>query len=150
MYRQINYMLNKDVGFNKEQLIVIERAHALGSRVKAFKDEVRQIPGVVNIASSTAVPNRNNNNNGYGIEGRQQESYLLQTNWIDYNYLDTYGMKVVQGAHTFVVGMQTMDSHIARLLEAGRVKGEEAYMKAFDKKLFEKHWSFAVDQNGDQ
>lgn len=97
MYRQINYMLNKDVGFNKEQLIVIERAHALGARMKAFKDEVRQLPGVVNIASSTAVPNRNNNTNGYGIEGRQQESYLLQTNWIDYNYIDTYGMNVASG-----------------------------------------------------
>ena len=41
MYRQINFMLNKDVGFNKEQLIVIERAHVLGPRWKAFKDAGR-------------------------------------------------------------------------------------------------------------
>ncbi len=32
MYRQINFMLNKDVGFNKEQLIVINRAQALGNK----------------------------------------------------------------------------------------------------------------------
>ncbi len=97
MYRQINFMINKDLGFNKEQLIVINRADALGQKMKAFKDAVRNIPGVVNIASSTAVPGRNNNNNGYMIEGRKDETFLATTNWVDYNYLDTYGMTVVEG-----------------------------------------------------
>lgn len=97
MYRQINYMLNKDVGFNKEQLVVINRAGALGESTKAFKEVVKKIPGVINIASSTAVPGRNNNNNGYRIEGRKDESFLLMTNWVDYDYLDTYGMTLSTG-----------------------------------------------------
>lgn len=97
MYRQISFMLNKDVGFSKEQLIVIERAHVLGSRWKAFKDAAKELPGVLNITSSTAVPGRNNNNNGYLIEGRNDESFLLVTNWVDYDYLDTYGMTLASG-----------------------------------------------------
>lgn len=97
MYRQINYMLNKDVGFNKEHLMVINRAEALGNKVKAFKDVVKGIPGVVKIASSTAVPNRNNNNNGYMMEGRKEETFLIQTNWVDYDYLETYGMTLTKG-----------------------------------------------------
>ncbi len=97
MYRQIKYMLNKDVGFNKEQLIVINRAGALGTKVKSFKEAVMNIPGVINIASSTAVPGRNNNNNGYMLEGKKDETLLLQTNWVDYDYLDTYGMTLVSG-----------------------------------------------------
>lgn len=97
MYRQIHYMLNKDVGFNKEQLIVINRADAIGQKMKSFKESIKRIPGVVNIASSTAVPNRTNNNNGYGLEGRKDESFLMVTNWVDYNYLDTYGMKLASG-----------------------------------------------------
>jgi putative ABC transport system permease protein len=97
MYRQIKYMLNKDVGFDKEQLIVINRAGTLGTKMKSFKESVKDIPGVVNIASSTAVPGRNNNNNGYRIEGRKDESFLMMTNWVDYNYLATYGMTVVSG-----------------------------------------------------
>lgn len=97
MYRQINFMLRKDVGFNKEQLIVINRAEALGSKIKSFKETVKGISGVVNIASSTAVPGRNNNNNGYTIEGRNDESFIIMTNWVDYNYLDTYGMKLASG-----------------------------------------------------
>jgi putative ABC transport system permease protein len=59
MYRQIYYMLNKDMGFNKEQMLVINRAQSLESRVEPFKDAVKKIPGVINIASSTAVPFNN-------------------------------------------------------------------------------------------
>lgn len=97
MYRQIKYMLNKDMGFNKEQLIVINRAEAVGSKMKAFKEAVKGISGVVNISSSTAVPGRVNNNNGYGLEGRKDESFLMVTNWVDYNFLETYGMKLEKG-----------------------------------------------------
>jgi putative ABC transport system permease protein len=91
MYRQIKFMLNKDVGFNKEQLLVINRANVLGGKMKSFKESVKEIPGVINI------PGRNNNNNGYRIEGRKDESFLMTTNWVDYNYLDTYGMTLVSG-----------------------------------------------------
>lgn len=97
MYRQINYMLKKDVGFNKDQLIVINRAEALGQKIKSFKQSVKTIPGVVNISSSTAVPGRTNNNNGYGLEGRKDQSFLMVTNWVDYNFLDTYGMQLASG-----------------------------------------------------
>jgi putative ABC transport system permease protein len=97
MYRQIRYMLNKDVGFNKEQLIVINRAGSLGTKMKSFKEVVKNIPGVVNIASSTAVPGRSNNNNGYMIEGRKDETFLAMTSWVDYNFLETYGMTLASG-----------------------------------------------------
>jgi putative ABC transport system permease protein len=97
MYRQIKYMLNKDVGFNKEQLLVINRADALGTKAKSFKEAIKGIPGVINIAGSTSVPGRGNNNNAYMMEGRKEETFLMQTNWIDYDYLDTYGMTLATG-----------------------------------------------------
>ena len=97
MYRQINFMINKDVGFNKEQVIVINRAEAVGLKMKAFKETVKNIPGIVNISSSTAVPGRINNNNGYLIEGRKDETFLAVSNWVDYNFLETYGMTLVSG-----------------------------------------------------
>jgi putative ABC transport system permease protein len=97
MYRQINYMLNKDLGFNKEQLIVINRAGALGTKIQSFKDAVKEIPGVINISNSAGVPGRLFSNSGYGIEGRKDETFLIQTNLIDYDYLDTYGIKLISG-----------------------------------------------------
>lgn len=97
MYRQISFMLNKDVGFNKEQMLVINRAHALESRIEAFKNAAKEIPGIRSISSSTAVPGRTNNNNGYGIEGRKDETILMSTSWVDYGFIDTYGMSLAEG-----------------------------------------------------
>lgn len=97
MYRQINFMINKNVGFDKNNLLVIERAHAIGQKMKSFKNEIKQLPGIVNISSSTAVPGRNNNNNGYGIEGRSEESFLLTTAWVDFDFIDTYGIELSSG-----------------------------------------------------
>ncbi len=97
MNSQIKYMLNKDVGFRKDQLIVIERADAVGSKMKAFKTSIKGIPGVVNVASSTALPGRVNNNNGYMIEGRKDESFLMTTAWVDYDFLETYGITLASG-----------------------------------------------------
>jgi putative ABC transport system permease protein len=97
MYRQIDFMLNKDLGFKKEQLLVINRAGSLGPKMKSFKSVVREIPGVVNITSSTAIPGRTNNTNGYRIEGRKDDPVIMATAWVDYNYLDTYGMSLNSG-----------------------------------------------------
>jgi putative ABC transport system permease protein len=97
MNKQIKYMLNKDVGFNKEQVLVIERAHVIGNRMKSFKESVKKLPGVINVASSTAIPGRTNNNNDYLLEGRKDETLLMSSSWVDYDFLETYGMKLDSG-----------------------------------------------------
>jgi putative ABC transport system permease protein len=96
MFRQINYMLNKDLGFNKEHVVVLNNASAIGGKMQAFKEEVKSLTGVISIAASTAVPGHNNNNNGYRIKGRE-EGFLLQSNWVDYDYFDTYGFQLADG-----------------------------------------------------
>lgn len=97
MFRQLQFMQNKELGFNKENVLVITRADAIGDHILSFKDEVKKIPGVINVSASTAVPGHSNNNNGYQVQGRADESFLLQSNWVDYDYLDTYGFKLASG-----------------------------------------------------
>ena len=98
MYRQIKYMLNKDLGFNKEQIIVINKAETLGTRLTSFKETVKGIPGVINMVSSSAVPGRNNNSVRYKRDGGKDDKYeVLETNYIDYDYLETYGITLVSG-----------------------------------------------------
>jgi putative ABC transport system permease protein len=97
IFKQINFMITKDMGFKKEQLLVINRAGVIGTKIKSFKAELLELPGVMNVSASTAAPSHNNNGNGYTIEGRDQESFLLETNWVDYDYFDTYGIKLKTG-----------------------------------------------------
>lgn len=97
MFRQLQYMQHKELGFNKENVMVLKRAEAIGNHIKSFKDELLKIPGVMNVAASTAVPGHSNNNNGYRVQGRPDETFLLQTNWVDHDYLETYGIKLESG-----------------------------------------------------
>ena len=97
MYRQLTFMQNKDLGFNKDRLMVIEQASSIGNQVNTFKEEVLKLPGIQNVSASTAVPGHNNNNNGYMLEGRDGETFLMQTAWVDYDFLKTYGIKLTDG-----------------------------------------------------
>ncbi len=97
MYRQLNFMINKDVGFDKENLMVIDQAGTIGDQVKTFKQELLRLPGIKNVSVSTAVPGHNNNNNGYMMDGRDGETFLMQTDYVDYDYFETYNIKLVEG-----------------------------------------------------
>ena len=99
MFRQIQYMQNKDLGFNKEHLLVLSRADIIGNKVESFKEELKKLPGVLNVTASTALPSRNNNNNGHMVEGRREETLLLETTWADYDFIDTYEMEMAQGRY---------------------------------------------------
>jgi putative ABC transport system permease protein len=98
IFRQIHYMINKDLGFDKEQLLVIRRMEAVNKKIIPFKEEIGRIPGVVSSANSTAIPGYPNNNNGFQIDGRPaEETYLMQVNWIDYDFLKTYKIPMEEG-----------------------------------------------------
>jgi len=97
IFKQINFLINKDMGFNKDHLMVISRAGVIGNKIKPFKDELLKLEGVESVSASTAAPAHNNNGNGYTIEGRDQESFLLETNWVDYDYFKTYDIKLLSG-----------------------------------------------------
>jgi len=97
IFKQINFMMKKDMGYAKDNLVVLSRAHAIGDHVKSFKSELLNMQGVKSVSASTAAPLHNNNGNGYIIEGRDQESFLLETNWVDYDYFKTYDIELSSG-----------------------------------------------------
>ncbi len=97
MFRQIQYMQNKDLGFDKEHLLVLNRADIIGNKIESFKEELNKLPDVVCVTASTALPSRNNNNNGHMVEGRRDETLLLETAWADYDFIETFGMEMAQG-----------------------------------------------------
>ncbi len=97
MERQIRYMVNKDPGFKKEGIMVIARGGSVGEKMASFKQELMKLPEVESVAGSTAVPGHNNNTNGYSLEGRSDESLLLETNWVDHDFWETYKIPLKNG-----------------------------------------------------
>ncbi|MBS1662805.1 MAG: ABC transporter permease [Bacteroidetes bacterium] len=56
IYRQLSYIRHKDIGFDKEQLLVIRNAGALGNQAQAFKKELSGLPGISGITYTAYLP----------------------------------------------------------------------------------------------
>jgi putative ABC transport system permease protein len=101
--RQLNYIQNKKLGFNKDQVIVIEDAFALGNNRIPFKEEIMR-SGKMERATMTGflpVSGTWRSDTPWWVEGRDpavQENMVSIQNWrVDYDYIKTMGMKIKEG-----------------------------------------------------
>ncbi len=58
--KQMKYMTSEKLGFTKEQTLIVERTELLGENTRAFKNEIKNIKGVTNVTSATALPGQQN------------------------------------------------------------------------------------------
>jgi len=89
--RQLKYMLDMDLGYDKEQVVVLQRIHPLGRGIRVFCQELETIPGVESASSSTTFLGFNNSVESYMIEGREASmNFLFATNYVDPAFMRTY------------------------------------------------------------
>jgi putative ABC transport system permease protein len=97
VYRQMDFMQKKDLGFDKENTVVVERVFTLQNQGEAFKQELRRLPGVVSAAGSNTVVS---GGYYYGImfqaEGDPEVKTTRGMN-IDEDFIETMGLKIIQG-----------------------------------------------------
>ena len=109
--RQLKYMLNMDLGFDKEQLLVLKRIYPLGNQIQAFCREVEKIPGVAAASNSTTYLGFNNSTESYQIKGRDaSKNYLFATNYVDYDFMRTYHFRLADTEGRFFDPSYTTDT----------------------------------------
>lgn len=100
VYNQLHFIQNKKLGFDKEQVIILNNTYLLGSQIEAFKDALLSQTQVINATVSSYLPTPSNRNNSAVIPEGNRGSNLTTSiqNWIvDYDYIDTLGMNIAQG-----------------------------------------------------
>jgi putative ABC transport system permease protein len=100
IYSQLNYIHNKDIGFNRNQIITINNTSALGGQAGTFKNELLQISGIQNCTMSGFLPvNYNRNNNAFFTStALDANSGMSMQIWpVDENYVPTLDIKILQG-----------------------------------------------------
>ena len=101
VYRQLNYIQTKKLGFSKDQVLVINGTGALGNNSTAFKNEVAKLSGVTGstFAGFLPVSNSSRNDNTYSKEAvmDSKNGLNMQTWVIDYDYLKVMGMELLSG-----------------------------------------------------
>lgn len=100
-YRQMQFILNAKIGFNKDQVLLVQGTNLLGEQVRSFKNEVMRLPGVKSASISDYLPVRGTNRNGNGFwkEGRKEIDQSVGTQFwlVDHDYLTTLGIKLSEG-----------------------------------------------------
>ncbi|MDB5024705.1 MAG: yknZ 4 [Mucilaginibacter sp.] len=100
IYNQLNYIQTKNLGYNRDQVLVIDKAFELGSHAKTFKQQVKQLPGVVNATLTGYLPTSQMRSTTifFGDATADQKKSIFPQSWnVDEDYLSTLGMKITAG-----------------------------------------------------
>ena len=94
IYRQISYVKNVNLGFDKENVIRLQTKDQAYLNAQAFKNELLAIPGVDKIAFCKGVPGNITNGMYDIVDGQEVEMRHL---YCDPDYIDLMGFSVVSG-----------------------------------------------------
>ena len=98
VYRQLSFMTRKDIGFDKENLIVIRRPDAFFRQMPSFRDQILALPGVEKVGYSRQVPGTNFNNNAFfNDEDPEKKTYLLQQAGVSLDFPEALGVQLTEG-----------------------------------------------------
>jgi putative ABC transport system permease protein len=99
VYRQIHFMLNKELGYEKESVVYFIKRANIRTQYDAFKSELLRDPAVVGVTASSDVPTYSvHSTGGFSWEGKDPETHFLIHQFsVDHDYLRTFNMNVIAG-----------------------------------------------------
>jgi putative ABC transport system permease protein len=108
IYNQTKYILNKKVGFDKDQVLMIQGTNTLDGKAEVFKKEIQKLSGVKNASVGDYLPitGTNRDGNPFWKEGRTKiDPSIGAQKWrVDRDYLNTLGIKLIAGRDFFKEG----------------------------------------------
>jgi len=114
IYNQLKYIQNKDLGYNRDQVLIVKNVGALATAAKTFKQEVKQLPGVQNATLTGALPTNDvgNETSFFKDPVIDQKRAVLTGQWnVDEDYIPTLGIKMAAGRN-FSKDMMTDSSAV--------------------------------------
>jgi putative ABC transport system permease protein len=99
VYEQMKFIQNTKLGYNKEQLLVLNNSRALYENERVFRDHLLNDTRIENVTMSgykPAGPSSNNNALAYP-EGRENQLTKTLEYKIDERYIPTLGMQLAAG-----------------------------------------------------
>jgi len=98
VYKQINFIKNKDMGYEREQVLTIQLNRESASSFDPLVDQLSQSPAILSWSSSGNVPGRTMDRIGIVPEGAtKEESWIVSGMIMDENFLDTLSIELVEG-----------------------------------------------------
>jgi len=105
VFQQVEFIRSKDLGFQKDQILVVDDVDAAGNQLISFRDEVKRLSQIENVSLSSYLPTPSSRSGitffseGAFIEsGMKSERALIIENWdVDHAYIQTLGLEIIAG-----------------------------------------------------
>ncbi len=96
VFSQLRMIQTKDIGFKKQDIIIINNAYLLEEKSNVFKNELRQLPHVLHVAGSNLLPGMRLNNIGFGAE-EFDGGFTLNLICCNPEYFDVFNFNMAHG-----------------------------------------------------
>jgi len=95
--KQLNFLKNKDLGFSKEAIVLLDIPDQEGLDV--LRTQLMSHPSIENVSFNVGAPtSKNDINTTFYKEGTPESaSHNIALKTIDYEYFDTYGLELLAG-----------------------------------------------------
>lgn len=128
---QISYLRNRDLGFEKENLLVINNINQLKSR-SVFKEDVNKNSAVISSTLSSNIPSLNADMELFRKLDGKQEDLVMTLIDADEDFIETFGLKINKGA---CYGDADLDKRNPRVVVNNRAQEILEYEDAIDQRI---------------
>ena len=99
MLQQLNYIKNKDVGFNKDQVVVLSMNATSNKNYAVLKDELKKNPNILNVTAFNIMLGNEFGSMGshYKTDKGEIKNLTVSHLVVDVNYLDFFNIKLAAG-----------------------------------------------------
>ena len=102
VYNQLDYISNKKLGFNKDQVIVVKKTDDIAIQrpgiIESFINDLKSIPGVIDASNSINIFGENFGNTPYKMYGTN-DNHLMNILFADHNFASVYGIEMAKGRY---------------------------------------------------
>ncbi len=102
VFQQINFIQNKELGFSKEQILIVNDVYGAGDKAEAFKKEVENLAQVKKATLSSFLPTPSSRSDyTFFKEGStEQENAVNMQRWlVDYDYVSALDLRLIAGRY---------------------------------------------------
>jgi putative ABC transport system permease protein len=99
VHKQLAFIQNTKLGYNKEQVLIVQEAYWLGKNQDVFRQQLLRDPRVVSVSASGYLPAGYTYNNNFMVYADNNSDQFVKTLRydIDYNYIQTLGIQIAEG-----------------------------------------------------
>ncbi|MBE8715564.1 ABC transporter permease [Sphingobacterium hungaricum] len=99
VYKQLSYIQNKDIGYEKDQVLLISDTWQLGDNRNAFRQELQNDPRIEIMSSSEFLPAGPSSNNNFFVSSENDPEKLIKTlrYEVDENYIPLLAIELASG-----------------------------------------------------